>query len=85
LRLNPASALLHEDLGVALEKSGRIPEAIEQYEQALKLSPDFTTARDAIERLQAHGPSIDVAARNPTPKPRPVLRIGLSALSEVIP
>jgi Flp pilus assembly protein TadD len=53
LRLNPDSALLHADLGVALEKSGRIPEAIAQYQQALKLNPDFTAARDAIERLRA--------------------------------
>jgi hypothetical protein len=30
-----------------------VPEAIEQYQQALKLNPDLTAAREAIERLQA--------------------------------
>jgi Flp pilus assembly protein TadD len=53
LRLDPNSALLHDDLGAALEKLGRVPEAIEQYQQALTLNPDMTAARDAIERLRA--------------------------------
>jgi tetratricopeptide (TPR) repeat protein len=44
---------LHVDLGAALEKLSRAPEAIEQYQQALKLNPDMAAARDTIERLRA--------------------------------
>jgi Tetratricopeptide repeat len=36
-----------------LEKTGRIPEAIEQYEQVLKLRPDFIPATKALARLRA--------------------------------
>jgi hypothetical protein len=32
---------------------GRVPEAIVQYEQALRIKPDFTQAQNALARLQA--------------------------------
>jgi len=31
--------------------SGRVPEAIEHYQQALKLRPDFAPAKNALDRL----------------------------------
>jgi len=36
-----------------LEMVGRTTEAIEHYQQALKLRPDFAPARNALARLQA--------------------------------
>jgi tetratricopeptide (TPR) repeat protein len=50
-RTSPPQA--HFNLGLALEKPGRMPEAIQQYQQALKLRPDFTAAKGALARLQA--------------------------------
>jgi len=40
-------------LGTALGQAGRAPEAIEHYQQALKIQPDFTAAKDALRRLGA--------------------------------
>jgi cytochrome c-type biogenesis protein CcmH/NrfG len=40
-------------LGVALEKQGRTPEAIQHYEQALRIKPDFVQAQDALARARA--------------------------------
>jgi tetratricopeptide (TPR) repeat protein len=42
-------------LGLALARLGRVPEAIEQYEQALRLKPDFAGARNRLARLQTAG------------------------------
>jgi tetratricopeptide (TPR) repeat protein len=53
LRLKPDDVEAHYNLGLALEKLGRTPEAIEQYEQVLKLRPDFIQARNALMRLGA--------------------------------
>jgi tetratricopeptide (TPR) repeat protein len=36
-----------------LEKLGRTPEAIQHYQQALRITPDFTLAQNALARLQA--------------------------------
>ncbi|MGD0058723.1 MAG: tetratricopeptide repeat protein [Verrucomicrobiia bacterium] len=44
-------------MGLALEKLGRTPEAIEHYQQALKLRPDFTPVKNALTRLGA-GPQV---------------------------
>ena len=38
------SAEAHKNLGIALEQAGRLPEAIEQYEQALRIRPDIAVA-----------------------------------------
>jgi len=35
----------HDNLGIALREQGRLPEAIEQYEQALRLKPDAAQTR----------------------------------------
>jgi tetratricopeptide (TPR) repeat protein len=36
-----------------LEKLGRTQDAIQHYEQALRIKPDFAEARNALARLQA--------------------------------
>jgi tetratricopeptide (TPR) repeat protein len=44
LSYTSASALAHTDLGIALEKEGRAAEAIRQYEEALRIQPDYALA-----------------------------------------
>lgn len=44
LRINPGSATAHDILGVALENSGHLDEAISQYEAAVKLDANFADA-----------------------------------------
>jgi tetratricopeptide (TPR) repeat protein len=53
VHLKPDDAEAQLNLGIALEKAGRAPEAIEHYERALKIRPEFTAARDALARLRA--------------------------------
>jgi protein O-mannosyl-transferase len=38
---NPAAWMAHDNLGVVLARSGRLPEAIAHYQEALRLKPDF--------------------------------------------
>jgi Flp pilus assembly protein TadD len=52
LRIDPHSVEAHLNLGVALEQAGRASEAIEQYEQVLRLNPDLTAASNALARLR---------------------------------
>jgi tetratricopeptide (TPR) repeat protein len=40
LARNPGAWIAHENLGAALGNSGRLPEAIEHFKQALRLAPD---------------------------------------------
>jgi tetratricopeptide (TPR) repeat protein len=49
---NPQCWLAHYNLGSILWLRGRINEAIAQYEQALRIKPDFAEARNALARLQ---------------------------------
>jgi tetratricopeptide (TPR) repeat protein len=42
----------HCNLGVALEQAGKLQDAIGHYEQALRIKPDYTEARNALARLQ---------------------------------
>jgi len=44
LAKNPASWMAHNNLGALLARQGKLTEAIEQYEQALRVKPDFTEA-----------------------------------------
>jgi len=44
LAKNPAAWMAHDNLGVALASQGRLPEAIQNYEQALQLNPDYAEA-----------------------------------------
>jgi tetratricopeptide (TPR) repeat protein len=52
LRIKPDLPEAHYNLGIALEKAGRVPEAIQHYKQALRIKPDFTQAQNALARLQ---------------------------------
>jgi tetratricopeptide (TPR) repeat protein len=45
LDLGPETAEFHTNLGIALAKSGRLPDAIPQFERAQALSPDAVDAR----------------------------------------
>jgi superkiller protein 3 len=44
LAKNPTGWMAHNNLGALLAHQGKLTEAIEQYEQALQLKPDFTEA-----------------------------------------
>jgi len=44
----------HYALGVALAAKGQHAEAIESYNRALQLDPDFQPARQAVEELSKH-------------------------------
>jgi tetratricopeptide (TPR) repeat protein len=46
----PDSADLHQQLGVALEASGKRPAAIEEYRRALQLAPGHTKAATALAK-----------------------------------
>jgi tetratricopeptide (TPR) repeat protein len=41
----PDNALAHNDLGIALDKAGCLPEAIAQFELAARVAPDYAEAR----------------------------------------
>ena len=41
------------NLGFALEQAGKVPEAIDQYEQALRLRPDLVEMQRRLARLRA--------------------------------
>jgi protein O-mannosyl-transferase len=46
------SAQGYFELGRTLAQAGRVPEALDAYEQALKISPDFVEAQQAAEALR---------------------------------
>jgi tetratricopeptide (TPR) repeat protein len=52
VRIKPDYVEAHFNLGLALEKMGRVPESIEHYQQVLKLRPDFAPAKNALARLR---------------------------------
>jgi len=45
---NPACWMAHYNLGLVLAHSGRVPEAMEQYEQALQFKPDYAVAHNNL-------------------------------------
>ena len=51
VQLHP-SAQGYFELGRALAPAGRVPEALNAYQQALNLSPDFTEAQEAADALR---------------------------------
>ncbi|MCP4366910.1 MAG: tetratricopeptide repeat protein [Deltaproteobacteria bacterium] len=55
IELDPDLADAHNLRGVLLEELGRNAEAIQAYQQALVLDPDFSEAKDNIAELQAEG------------------------------
>ena len=48
----PTRAAVHYRLGMVLEKSGKRPDARQEYERALALDPQLTAARDALKALR---------------------------------
>jgi len=48
LQHNPQTAKVHNNLGVALLQTGRVPEAIEQFKQALKIEPNNAYAHNIL-------------------------------------
>lgn len=53
IRLNPSYAYAYNNLGVALEKLGRLDEAIVNFRKALSLKANFQVARDNLERISS--------------------------------
>jgi tetratricopeptide (TPR) repeat protein len=52
LQLRPNCAEAHFNLAAALEEGGRKQEAIEHYQQAVRIRPDFVEAQAQLVRLQ---------------------------------
>jgi Tfp pilus assembly protein PilF len=48
--LRPDSAEIHNNLGLALGKQGKLDEAVACYRRAVALKPDYTQARNALDR-----------------------------------
>jgi tetratricopeptide (TPR) repeat protein len=44
---------MHNDLGVALAIAGRLEEALQHYEEAVQLNPDFAEAQRNRARARA--------------------------------
>ena len=53
LKLAPGSAEMHHDLGAELANAGRLHEAVEHFEQAVRLQPDYESARQNLARARA--------------------------------
>jgi protein O-mannosyl-transferase len=53
LEMNPNSFQTHYTFGVALAQKGQLDEAITQFREVLRLKPDFSLAKDALEKVQA--------------------------------
>jgi tetratricopeptide (TPR) repeat protein len=49
----PDFADAHNSVGLALEQAGRGQEAIQHYEQALRIEPDFVQTRINLTRARA--------------------------------
>jgi tetratricopeptide (TPR) repeat protein len=64
LALNPAEALPHNNLGIALAETGKIGDAILQYRRALEIQPDYPEARTNLgEALARTGKFEDAIAQ----------------------
>jgi len=60
----PYWAGAHNNLGVLLERRGRLDEAIRHYSEALRLDPDYAKARNNLERALS---LMDKSAWTPNP------------------
>jgi len=61
VKLDPASANAHDDLGVALFQLGDDEKAVEQFNDALRIDPSYAGARRNLELTQAHMKNVKVA------------------------
>lgn len=50
LKLDPSSALTHNNLGYALALQGRVDEAISEFKKALEFEPDLKIAKENLEK-----------------------------------
>ena len=57
------NSVAHAQLGVALESTGRVDEAVEHYRAALAIQPDYATPRYNLANVLAHRGDIDGAIR----------------------
>ena len=62
--LNPRDAIAHNLYGTALQATGRNAEAMQQFETALHLKPDFPNARFNLAHLLANAGKRDEAMEN---------------------
>ena len=53
LKLNPRHAVSHVNLGVMLARMNRLDEAIERFEAAVQLDPNYKEARDCLAQTRA--------------------------------
>lgn len=72
VRLAPGSAPLQYNLGMALEKSGSLGEAVALYQHVLLLDPTYERAERALQRLATPGDQLGAA--DPVERPRPLIR-----------
>jgi Flp pilus assembly protein TadD len=62
LRLSPDNAGIHYDFGCALLQLKRYGDAVREFEETLRLSPNFSNARDNLEKArQLAGPPTGAA------------------------
>ncbi len=60
MRLQPGIAEVHNNLGHALRKLGRFEDAVAQYQEALRLKPNFAKANHDLARLLATCPQATI-------------------------
>jgi len=53
LRLDPGYAEVHNNLGIALARKGRLEDAEGHFKEALRLRPDFAGARNNVTKILA--------------------------------
>ena len=53
VRIRPDNPGANNNLGLALARVGRLPEAVGYFEAATRLAPDFQEARENLRRAQA--------------------------------
>jgi len=53
LKIDPNSFATHYNLGGAFFQKGQLDEAITQFQEVLRLKPDFSPARDNLAKVQA--------------------------------